>query len=96
MEVPPGDEKWLCDRCKDDIPVDKTDALCCPVPGGAFKRSNFSKKYIHIPCAWWNQSVEPDGEGFKVEKWLLDKQQCYICNTSVGLTVRCKQPGCPK
>ncbi|KAJ3324941.1 Protein Jade-1 [Boothiomyces sp. JEL0866] len=95
-EVPPGDEKWHCHRCEDGIPVNETEAICCPVKGGAFKRTNFPKKYIHVPCAWWNPAVEANKDGYSVEKWLLDKQICYVCNSSKGLTIRCKSPGCKK
>ncbi|KAJ3274824.1 PHD finger protein 15 [Terramyces sp. JEL0728] len=102
-EVPPGEEKWHCHRfncsnyrCEDGIPIDETEAICCPVKGGAFKRTNFPKKYIHVPCAWWNPAVEANKDGYSVEKWLLDKQTCYICKSSKGLTVRCKSPGCKK
>jgi hypothetical protein len=76
--VPPGDEKWHCDRCEDKVPVDKTEAICCPVKGGAFKKTNFDGQYIHVPCAWFNPAVEGVGKGYRIPKWLLDREVHFI------------------
>ena len=75
-EVPPGDNKWFCHRCEDKVPVGETDMICCSTKSGAFKRTNYTKKYIHVPCAWFNNSVEAykDDEYFTVEKWLIGSQ----------------------
>ena len=75
-EVPPGDNKWFCHRCEDKVPVGETDIICCSTKSGALKRTNYTKKYIHVPCAWFNNSVEAykDDEYFTVEKWLIGSQ----------------------
>lgn len=65
-------------------------------------RTSFPGKYIHVTCAWWNASVGKNTisliefikDLWTVEKWVLDKQTCYICNKSKGLTIKCKLPGC--
>lgn len=79
-EVPPGDSKWFCQRCEDNVPVKDTNVICCLSHTGAFKRTNHSHAYIHVPCAWWNNSVETvkDDESFLVEKWLVGNQVFMI------------------
>nr|KAJ3422196.1 Protein AF-17 [Polyrhizophydium stewartii] len=78
--VPPGDEKWFCQRCEDNVPVDKT------VP----------KQYIHAVCALANPSIDVEKNSITVEKWLLDKEKCYICSESKGLTVACSIAACKR
>ncbi|KAJ2995750.1 Bromodomain-containing protein 1 [Globomyces sp. JEL0801] len=53
QKVPPGDEKWHCHRCEDNV----KERICCPVGDGAFFRTNVPKKYIHVPCAWVNHNI---------------------------------------
>lgn len=59
-------------------------------------RTTSKDKYIHVPCAWWNSAVESTKNGFTVENWLIGKEECYICSTSKGLTIKCKYPACKK
>ena len=61
------------------------ESICCPVSYGAFKRTTFPKKYIHVLCALWNTSVEPTKTGYTVEKWLLNKQASLFTFDTLGL-----------
>ncbi|KAI8923468.1 hypothetical protein BC831DRAFT_470819 [Entophlyctis helioformis] len=94
--VPPGDEKWFCQRCEDGVPVASTNVICCPITTGALKRTRTPKAYIHSLCALWNAAIDDDKESINVEKWLLDKEKCYICNQSKGLTVACMVGNCKR
>ncbi|KAJ3072522.1 nuA3 HAT complex component nto1 [Quaeritorhiza haematococci] len=95
-KVPPGDEKWFCQRCEDHIPVDATKAICCPETKGAFQRTNVAGEYIHAICALYNVNITTGSGPVTVAKWLLDKQECYICKAKTGLTIKCGNPNCKK
>lgn len=87
-EVPPGDSKWFCQRCEDNVAVKETKSICCPSKVGAFKRTNHANKYIHVPCAWWNNSVESvrEDESFIVEKWLVGTQVVILTRNAICVT----------
>ncbi|KAI8916096.1 hypothetical protein EDD86DRAFT_197632 [Gorgonomyces haynaldii] len=96
--VPPGEEKWHCQRCDDGVQVENTNVICCPLRTGAFKRCNIKGGYVHVICAWWNGLIDSktDPDKYKIQEWALDKQTCYICSKTMGLVIKCKETTCKK
>lgn len=41
-------------------------ALCCPNPGGAFKRTVVPNRYMHVVCAMFIKSVDHNKEPYVV------------------------------
>lgn len=89
--------QWHCDSCKMGLyPV--TCALCGK-EGGGMKLST-DGVWAHVICVTWNPSL------FFVDNNLLKpsnirpllrdspKRTCCLCHRSVGITVKCYNPGC--
>ncbi|ORX98210.1 hypothetical protein K493DRAFT_406672 [Basidiobolus meristosporus CBS 931.73] len=87
--VPPGNQKWFCQRCADKIPVDQTIPICCDKTEGAFKRTDIPGSYIHVLCARWNQAIDKSKEPWSVSSLLQESQICYLCEKSSGICTQC-------
>ncbi|KAK9695198.1 hypothetical protein K7432_013103 [Basidiobolus ranarum] len=87
--VPPGNQKWFCQRCADKIPVDQTIPICCDKTEGAFKRTDIPGSYIHVLCAKWNHAIDKSKDPWSVSSLLQESQICYLCEKSSGICTQC-------